>query len=124
MADSKLESPELKRARLNDRKVYVSPGAVWQEVNVSKNFIKFSSPFRMLIAGPSMCGKSHFCKLLIKYRKSLISGNIVRVCKGTKSSFSFSVNQENVLDHLLDAISSFKNKLYPGAERNLSRNRN
>lgn len=46
-----------REARL-DRGTFIDKDAVVQEIRVSKNFLKLKSPFRMLISGPSMSGKS------------------------------------------------------------------
>lgn len=46
-----------KEARL-DRGTIIDNDASVQEIRVSKNFLKLKSPFRMLVSGPSMSGKS------------------------------------------------------------------
>ena len=41
------------------------------KTHVSPNFGKFIHPSRILISGPTMSGKSYFCKNLLKYKDNL-----------------------------------------------------
>ncbi len=50
-----------------------------QEVYVSPNFMKIQCPSRMVVAGPSMSGKSQFALKLVKYRTDVYTHAFERV---------------------------------------------
>ncbi len=50
-----------------------------QEVEVPSDFIKIKCPARMVVAGPSMIGKSRFALQLVKYRKDVFNENFDRI---------------------------------------------
>ncbi len=66
------ESNESKNLILNPLKLV-------EEVNVSKSFIKIHCPSRMVVAGPSLSGKSQFALKLIKYRTTVYSHQFDRI---------------------------------------------
>ncbi len=57
----------------------LNPQKIVQEVMVSKKFIQIQCPSRMVISGPSLSGKSHFCLKLIKFRQQVYSEKFERV---------------------------------------------
>ncbi len=57
----------------------LNPLKVVQEVNVSKNFVKIHCPSRMVVAGPSLSGKSQFTLKLITNREQVYSHKFERV---------------------------------------------
>ncbi len=52
---------------------------VVQEVNVSPDFIKIQCPSRMVVAGPSMSGKSQFAQKLVLFRDRIYTHTFERV---------------------------------------------
>ncbi len=50
-----------------------------QDFHVNQNFAKIVCPSRLLIAGPTMCGKSTFALQLIKYREKVYSAKFERI---------------------------------------------
>ncbi len=57
--------------------IKATPGV--QEVTVSKDFGKIVCPSRMLISGPTMCGKSTFALELIKHRDHVFDEEFSRI---------------------------------------------
>ncbi len=50
-----------------------------QEIEVPPDFIKIKCPARMVVAGPSMIGKSRFALKLVQYRKEIFNENFDRI---------------------------------------------
>ncbi len=50
-----------------------------QELWVEKNFAKIACPSRLVISGPTMCGKSTFALKLIQHRKSVYDSDFDRI---------------------------------------------
>ncbi len=57
----------------------LQPAKLVQEVEVSPDFIKIHCPSRMVIAGPSMIGKSQFALKLIKFREIVYNQKFDRI---------------------------------------------
>jgi hypothetical protein len=53
--------------------------ATEQALNVTSDFAKIATPARILIAGPTMCGKSHLILQLIRHRDAVFSGTFERI---------------------------------------------
>lgn len=86
-----------------ERSLLISKEASAQKLNVTNDFCKFILPVRVMIAGPTMCGKSHFILNLLKYRDLVFNEPFQKIlyCIPAKSS-----------EHHYDYIQSMT-KLYP-----------
>jgi len=64
----------------------INPKAVVQEINLTKDDLKFKIPFSMCISGPSQSGKSELIVQLIKYRNLVFEANFERIiyCQPSK----------------------------------------
>ena len=58
-----------------------------QEINVSPKFTQFIHPGRILISGPTHCGKSYFCLNLVKYVDRLFDTKFERIIYCTPVSY-------------------------------------
>ncbi len=81
----------------------LNPARLVQEVNVSSDFIKIHCPSRMVIAGPSMIGKSQFALRLIKFRDHVYNQNFDRILYAFPET-SLHLHQQ-FIDALKDACS-------------------
>ena len=62
-----------------------------QLLDISDNFLKISVPFRMMVAGPTLVGKSQFMLKAVRHRDQLFKGKFERRNeKMNFSSYSFS----------------------------------
>ena len=68
---------KLKERQLNNAVVIV-PGKV-NQLKVSRNFNRFVSPARILVSGPTNCGKSFFILNLVKERDVQFDTKFTRV---------------------------------------------
>jgi hypothetical protein len=50
-----------------------------QELHFESDVNRLVHPFRMIIAGPSMSGKSHFMYLLVKFRNDIFTTRFHRI---------------------------------------------
>ncbi len=57
----------------------LNPSKVVQEVDVSTDFIKIHCPSRMVIAGPSLIGKSQFALKLVQFRNDVYNQKFERI---------------------------------------------
>ena len=62
-----------------DRKVVVNPRESPQFITVSKTFCKIVTPSRLLVAGPSLAGKSTFLKKLVEFREEIYDQQFQRI---------------------------------------------
>ncbi len=62
-----------------ERHIKVNVNLTAQKVSVSKNAGKIATPSRMVIAGPSMTGKSQFILMLMKNREIIYDANFSRI---------------------------------------------
>ncbi len=62
-----------------DRNILIDPHKKVQELNVSENFGKIACPSRLVIAGPTMSGKSTFALKLIENRSHVYTHNFSRI---------------------------------------------
>ena len=74
--------------RLRDKKVVVNPKEQVQYLNVSKKFAKIVCPCRILVAGPSLSGKSQFLSQLIEYRQQLFDTDFDRIVYSSPNATS------------------------------------
>ncbi len=68
-----------------------------QEVEVPANFIKIRCPCRMVVAGPSMIGKSRFALKLIEFRKDVFDEKFDRILYALPDT-SLHLHQEFIQD--------------------------
>ncbi len=59
--------------------VSIKETATLQEIEVPKNFGKIICPSRMLVCGPSMCGKSTFILNVVEHRNVVYDQTFERV---------------------------------------------
>ncbi len=57
----------------------VNPKKISQELNVSRTFGKIGCPSRLVIAGPTMSGKSRFALNLVKFRNEVYDSKFERI---------------------------------------------
>ncbi len=57
----------------------INPKKIVQELNVSKEFGKIGCPSRLVIAGPTMSGKSRFALNLVKFRNDVYNEKFDRI---------------------------------------------
>ncbi len=76
-----------------DSNLILKSSRLVQEVTVSHNFAKIHCPSRMVIAGPSMIGKSRFASKLIEYRSSVYNESFDRILYALPES-SIHLHQE------------------------------
>ncbi len=68
-----------KMGDLVDKDVTINPKATVQNIKVSELWGRIMTPFRMIISGPTLAGKSQFCKQLIKHRNVVFDKEFTRV---------------------------------------------
>jgi hypothetical protein len=76
-----------------------------QELEMDPNVNRLVHPFRMIISGPTMSGKSHFMYLMLKYRENIFTSKFHRIlfCIPPESSHEkmpFYKKMEKEYEHL------------------------
>ena len=66
-------------AETDDKNIVVNPSATAQVIKVSENFGKIRCPSRILIAGPTMSGKSMFALELVRHRNIVFDSSFDRI---------------------------------------------
>lgn len=61
------------------RKNDINPSATLQKLIIPDNFTQIITPSRIIVAGPSMAGKTHFIFQLVKYRDLIFSGKFRQI---------------------------------------------
>ena len=62
-----------------ERSLNISENASMQLLNVSDNFLKISVPFRMMVAGPTLVGKSQLMLKAVRNRENMFKGKFDRI---------------------------------------------
>ena len=62
-----------------ERCLNISENASMQLLDISDNFLKISVPFRMMVAGPTLVGKSQFMLKAVRHRDQLFKGKFERI---------------------------------------------
>ncbi len=66
-------------AKAKEQNLFLEATKIVQEVEVSADFTKIHCPSRMVIAGPSLIGKSQFALNLVKYRDTVYNEKFERI---------------------------------------------
>lgn len=64
---------------LAEKSLVINKDLSSQKLNVTKDFHKIILPCRMIVAGPTLSGKSEFILKLIKYRQTVFNGEFTRI---------------------------------------------
>lgn len=64
---------------LRDRTQDINVHSTIQKLLTSEDFEKLPTPARILVGGPTMCGKSHFISNLVKHRDAIFDNTFVSI---------------------------------------------